>query len=77
MISILELVRSGQIRGHIRKPQYSLGIVPQYATKVTKSTLPKESSDKVKIQASLSRNKTPRPRKFSAWGSKRFTTHRK
>jgi hypothetical protein len=74
MITILEVVRKDQIRGNVRKPQYSLGIVPQYAKKVTKDTLPKESSEKIKIQASLSRGKIPRPRKFSSWGSKRFTT---
>ena len=77
MISILEIVRMDQIRGNIRKPQYSLGIVPQYAVKVTKDTLPKQSENKIKLQASLSRGKIPRPRKFAAWGSKKFTTNRK
>lgn len=77
MISIVEFVRAGQIRGHIKRQLFSLGRRTKNALKPTKSTLPKESSDKVKIQASLSRNKTPRPRKFSAWGSKRFTTHRR
>ena len=74
MISILEYMTP---RGHMRKQLFSLGRVPKYATKVTKSTLPKESSDKVKVQASLSRGKIPKLRKFSSWGSKKFTTHRK
>jgi hypothetical protein len=65
MISILEIVRREQIRGNVRKPQPSLGNVPKYAKKITK--IPKEDTENIKIQASLSRNKIPKPKNSKPW----------
>lgn len=64
MISLLEYLTP---RGHVRRQLFSLGRVAKHTRKPTKITTGKESSDKVKIQSSLSRKNMPKGGRHKPW----------